>query len=113
MIRKLQGAHGMVITQLHRHIDILRAGHALLEHTHGYESQRNAKSARSKTGHIPHNNGFLPQPATHFANNRHCIIAGRFTDYNFNQAHEVNRIEEMHADYVLRMFRSLGDFSYR
>ena len=77
----------MVVAQLHSRIDVPGAGHSLLEHAHGFESQRDAEATGSEARHVTNDNWLLAQPATNLANGFHCIIPGRFSDHNFNQPH--------------------------
>ena len=103
----------MVVAKLHRRINIFGAGHALLEHAHGFESQGDTQPAGSKARNIANHNRLFAQPATNFSNSFHCIIPGRFSDHNFNQPHQVNRIEKVHADDILRSLGGFGNFGYR
>src|SRR6185503_7914827 len=103
----------MVVPQFHRRINIPGTRHALLKHAHGFESQCNSETAGSETGNIANHDRFLAQSCADFANKLHCIITSSFSDDNFNQPHQVNWIEKMHADHVLWTLRSFGDFGYR
>src|SRR2546421_8492863 len=113
VIREFQRTHRVVVSQFHCRINVFRRSHALLEHTHGFESKGYAETAGSKARHIANDYWLLSQPAADSANNFNRIIAGRFPNDNFNQAHDVDWVEEVHAYHLGRSLGSFGDFSNR
>src|SRR5436305_15284549 len=65
----------MVITEFHGSVDVARAGHALLNHAHRFESQGNAQTARGKSGKVTYDYGLFFHLLRHPANSCGRVVA--------------------------------------
>ena len=110
-IRQTERAHWVVIAQFHRCVDVARTGNALLNHPHRLKSQGHSQPARRKARNVTHDDWFLPCPRDDFAQGLGDAGAGLAANYNLDQAHDMNRVEEVHSYDHLGMRRRSGDFA--
>ena len=112
-IRQLQRSHRMVVTEFHRRINVARAGDALLDHAHRFQSERNAQTARRESRHVLNDDRLLAHFAAYVGNCLYGLVT-RFTAYNnLHEPHDVHRIEEVHAHDRFWTFGRRCDFGDR
>src|ERR1044071_1752764 len=99
----------MVVTELHGGVDVLRARYALLKHSHRFQTEHHAEPTRSKTRNVFHDDRLFPQLATDCRYCFNSLSAGLFTNHDFNQSHDMDRIEKVHTD---NRFGALGRTGY-
>src|SRR5215470_16095855 len=98
----------MVVAEFHRGIDVPRARYALLEHAHRFKPERNSQPARRKTRNVLNNDRLLAHLAADVRNCLYGFVACLLADDNLHQSHEMDRIEEVHANNGLRASRRRG-----
>src|SRR5258707_5532000 len=97
-LAQLQRTYRVVISKLHRRINVLCTGNVLFEHPHCLESESDPKSARGKSWNVAHGDRFLSHSPCNLTNNFHGLVRGFISGHNLNQAHQMHGIEKMKSD---------------
>src|SRR6476659_7836166 len=103
----------MVVAELHRGIDIARTRYTLLEHTHRFQPERDSQPARCKSRNVFNDDRFFAHLAANVDNCLYGTVACLLPDDDLYQPHDVDRIEEVHANNGFRASRKCGYFRNR
>src|SRR6266576_1977041 len=109
-INHFKGTHGMVQPQFKSLVDILRAGDALLEHVEGFVADHGINPAGDKARGFFDDNNFFPHAAAYIGYRGQGIVVGFERAHHFEQLHFVYRVEEVHANTLLRAVGNAGNF---
>src|SRR5262245_31319430 len=103
----------MVIAEFHRSVDVARARYPSLDHAHGFETQGNAQTTGRESGNVAHYDWLFPHSPGHCPDSIDSPFNGFLADNNFDQAHEMHRVEEVHADHLYRTSCRARNLGYR
>ena len=99
----------MLVAQHHGGVNVLGAGHAVGQHANGFVAEHHAQAAGGKPGDVlDENGGFAHGFAGCFSGGDRTLSGQVMTD-QFEQFHDGNGIEEMHANDLLWPGRSSSD----
>src|SRR6185503_12170601 len=107
-IGQLQRAHGVVITKFHSSVDVLHAGHALFKHSHRFKTERDTQTTGRKTRNILHHDRLFPHFLADAFDCADRLRARLLSYYDFNQSHDVDRVEKVHTNNRISAFGSTG-----
>ena len=74
----------MIVTKLHRGIDVAGAGDPLFDHPHCFQSKSHPKAARRKTGYVSYRNGLFIHSLGDLTHNCGRFVTRLFTHDDFN-----------------------------
>lgn len=106
VVRESKWTHGVSRAQLHGDIDIRNTGILAVNHRHGLRQEGNQKSVDNEAGSILATDGNLSDL---LAESKHAIehrVAGVGGADDFDQLHDLHRVEEMKSNELLRATRS-------
>src|SRR2546429_4188103 len=97
-VGELERAHRMVVSELHRLVDVLRRGDTLLEHAHRFEPERDPQPAGGEPGRILHDDGLLAERPREGDRPLDGPGGGLWVRHYLDELHRVHGIEEVHAE---------------
>jgi hypothetical protein len=72
------------------------------------EGRSHAQPARRESRHVAHDDWLFVHSGRDFAHGSRGLGAGLLSDDDLNQAHDVHRIEKVHADNILFLLDESG-----
>src|SRR3954454_12557918 len=97
-IRELQRAHRMVVSELHRRIEVLGGSHALLERAYAFAHEQRAEPRGHEPRQIPDLDRLLAERAAECERATERRLAGLDRAHDLDESHGRYRVEEVRAD---------------